>query len=52
MKLVDVLGKFCLIFVIEIKKVLVELGLVGGIIEVLVDNEVVIENLKKLVIKK
>ncbi|HAP5220098.1 TPA: sulfurtransferase-like selenium metabolism protein YedF, partial [Enterococcus faecalis] len=48
MKLVDALGKPCPIPVIETKKALAELGLAGGTIEVLVDNEVAIENLKKL----
>ncbi len=37
---------------IETKKALAELGLAGGTIEVLVDNEVAIENLKKLAAKK
>ena len=46
MKLVDALGKPCPIPVIETKKALAELGLAGGTIEVLVDNEVAIENLK------
>ena len=45
MKLVDALGKPCPIPVIE-TKALAELGLAGGTIEVLVDNEVAIENLK------
>ena len=40
MKLVDALGKPCPIPVIETKKALAELGLAGGTIEVLVDNEV------------
>lgn len=53
MKLVDALGgKPCPIPVIETKKALAELGLAGGTIEVLVDNEVAIENLKKLATKK
>ena len=47
MKLVDALGKPCPIPVIETKKALAELGLAGGTIEVLVDNEVAVENLKK-----
>ena len=52
MKLVDALGKPCPIPVIETKKALAELGLAGGTIEVLVDNEVAVENLKKLAAKK
>lgn len=52
MKLVDALGKPCPIPVIETKKALAELGLAGGTIEVLVDNEVAIENLKKLATKQ
>ena len=52
MKLVDALGKPCPIPVIETKKALAELGLAGGTIEVLVDNEVAVENLKKLATKK
>ncbi|MHC5374372.1 sulfurtransferase-like selenium metabolism protein YedF [Enterococcus sp. LJL120] len=45
---VNMLGKPCPIPVIEAKKALQELGDKAGLVEILVDNQVAIENIKKM----
>lgn len=50
MKKINALGKPCPIPVIEAKKAIRELKTTGGTIEILVDNEVSVKNIKKMAV--